>query len=136
MEYGLGYMIIRSLYTPYSIYLRGTIGVYGLSVEEKNMGFAVQVRADRARLELGGGMLYFRYAGFPKIKSPTGGPYDKDYRFPLHGSFPKWRAGLIIDPDILQSSIQDSTNTQFLYNVVRTYLGCEAAPIQLHLISI
>ena len=29
MEYGLGCIIIRSPYTPYSIYLRGTIG-FGL----------------------------------------------------------------------------------------------------------
>ena len=28
MEYGFGYIIIRSPYTPYSIYLRGTIGVF------------------------------------------------------------------------------------------------------------
>ena len=27
IEYGFGYMIIRSPYTPYSIYFRGTIGV-------------------------------------------------------------------------------------------------------------
>ena len=27
IEYGFGYMIIRSPYTPYSIYLRGTIGL-------------------------------------------------------------------------------------------------------------
>ena len=33
IEYGFGYIIIRSPYFPYSIYLRGTIYSHGISQE-------------------------------------------------------------------------------------------------------
>ena len=43
MEYGFGYIILRSPYTPYSLYLRGTIGFRSLAktgiIEFRVLGF-------------------------------------------------------------------------------------------------
>ena len=47
MEYGFGYVVIRSPYTPYSIYLRGTIG-FCLKVGVCRVkGLAIDVRGLR-----------------------------------------------------------------------------------------
>ena len=32
IEYGFGYIIVRSPYTAYSIYLRGTVALYGVGI--------------------------------------------------------------------------------------------------------
>ena len=41
IEYGFGYIIIRSPYAPYYFYLRGTVGVQGLGFRDRRCGLGV-----------------------------------------------------------------------------------------------